>query len=76
MNQGKSKVSYGKNWYEIWTINGLNILNVILGNNTRYYVSEQCIHLITTQKYEHHASCSKFCIGLDGTALIIQNRCA
>ena len=75
MNKGKSKVSYGKNWYEILTINGLNILNIISGNNTRYYVSEQCLHIITTKKNERPEFCSKCGIELDWTAFSTHKEC-
>jgi hypothetical protein len=67
MNQGKSKVSYGKELYEMLIINGFNFFSIIFGNKTRYYVSEQCLHIITTKKNEQPEFCSKCGIGLDWT---------
>ena len=68
MNQGKSKVSYGKELYEIMIINGFNFFSIIFGNDTRYYVSEQCLHIITTKKNERPEFCTKCGIELDWTA--------
>jgi len=68
MNQSKSKVSYGKELYEIMIINGFNFFSIIFGNDTRYYVSEQCLHIITTKKNERPEFCTKCGIELDWTA--------
>ena len=75
MNQGKSKVSYGKELYEIMIINGFNFFSIIFGNDTRYYVSEQCLHIITTKKNERPEFCSKCGIGLDWTAFSTHKWC-
>jgi uncharacterized paraquat-inducible protein A len=75
MTQGKSKVTYGKEWYEILIINGANFLNIISGNNRRYFVSEQCQHVITTKTNERPEFCSRCGIGLDWNYFSTHKEC-
>ena len=72
----QSKVSYGKEWYEIMIIGGLNFLNTMLNNNTRYYVSDQCQHIITTTKNERPKLCSKCGIELDWSFFSAHKECS